>query len=113
MDNFRERYGQGGKSVMFLILSDDPGWVRENLVDRAEDAFYAGAACDVNTIEVPCEGHDLAVLSLCDHVIASHGTFGFWAGLLAGGEMTVAEGFAEVDPVEMRKLKVASQGVPM
>ena len=30
-------------------------------------------------------GHDLAVLSMCDHMIVSAGTFGWWAAWLANG----------------------------
>ena len=30
-------------------------------------------------------GVDLAVLSLAQHTIMDYGTFGLWAGLLAGG----------------------------
>jgi hypothetical protein len=32
-------------------------------------------------------GHDLAVMSLCNHTIISHGTFSFWIGFLAGGKV--------------------------
>jgi hypothetical protein len=28
---------------------------------------------------------DLALLAACNHTILTYGTFGFWAGLLAGG----------------------------
>ena len=30
-------------------------------------------------------GTDLAILSICNHTILDYGTFGLWAGLLAGG----------------------------
>ena len=29
-------------------------------------------------------GRDLAVLAACDHTILTYGTYGFWAGFLAG-----------------------------
>ena len=32
-------------------------------------------------------GHDLAVMSRCNHAIASRGTFSFWVGFLAGGKI--------------------------
>jgi len=30
-------------------------------------------------------GMDLALLAACNHTILTYGTFGFWAGFLAGG----------------------------
>ncbi|CAF4912847.1 unnamed protein product, partial [Rotaria magnacalcarata] len=33
------------------------------------------------------EGDDLIALSLCQHSITTGGTFGWWAGYLAGGEV--------------------------
>ena len=32
-------------------------------------------------------GHDLAVMSQCNHAVASRGTFSFWVGFLAGGKI--------------------------
>ena len=40
-------------------------------------------------------GHDLALMSLCNHTIVSHGTFSFWAGYLAGGYVIRPEHFQE------------------
>jgi hypothetical protein len=34
---------------------------------------------------VPTVGRDLALLAACNHTILTYGTFGFWAGFLAGG----------------------------
>jgi galactoside 2-L-fucosyltransferase 1/2 len=43
---------------------------------------------DENWRSIFCSvGHDLAVMSLCNHTIISHGTFSFWAGFLAGGSV--------------------------
>ena len=33
-------------------------------------------------------GIDLALLSMCDHVIVSHGTYGIWAAFLASSKNT-------------------------
>ena len=33
-------------------------------------------------------GEDLALLAACNHSIISYGTFGMWAAILAGGEVT-------------------------
>ena len=67
---FKERFPR----VQFVVCSDDITWCREHV----RDAFI-----------VYSEGHspetDLAILSLCDHVIMSTGSFSWWAAWLAGG----------------------------
>ena len=40
-------------------------------------------------------GVDLAVLSLAQHTIMDYGTFGLWAGLLAGGAILAPRGYTE------------------
>ena len=37
---------------------------------------------------------DLAVLASCNHSIVDYGTFGLWAGLLAGGQIVLPQGYA-------------------
>ena len=37
-------------------------------------------------------GVDLAVLASCNHSIVDYGTFGLWAGLLAGGQIVLPKG---------------------
>ena len=39
-------------------------------------------------------GHDLALMSLCNHTIISHGTFSYWAGYFAGGLVVRPEHFS-------------------
>ena len=34
-----------------------------------------------------CIGKDLALLAACNHTVISDGSFGFWAAVLAGGEI--------------------------
>ena len=41
-------------------------------------------------------GVDLAVLSLAQHTIMDYGTFGLWAGLLAGGAILAPRGYTEL-----------------
>ena len=62
-------------STIFIIISDDKRWCSETLAAN-------------NTILSPFDdpGVDLAILSLCDHVIVTSGTFGWWGAWLAGGK---------------------------
>ena len=43
----------------------------------------------------PQVGVDLAVMSLAQHTIMDYGTFGLWAGLLAGGAILAPRGYTE------------------
>ncbi|BFZ23694.1 hypothetical protein BsWGS_26733 [Bradybaena similaris] len=62
------------RKIIFLVASDDLPWCQENL--KRTDVFVLP--------EASAAVH-LAVLSSCDHVIISGGTFGWWAGWLANG----------------------------
>jgi len=55
-------------------------------------------------------GTDLAVLSMCDHVIISHGTFGMWAAFLASSENTniMAKVKSDSDIEEIRAVRNAN-----
>ena len=46
-------------------------------------------------------GADLAVLSLCNHTIVDYGTFGLWAGLLAGGKIVLPAGYSAMRSPDM------------
>ena len=79
MDYFRKMF----KNCIFLVVSDEPEWCKEHLDLEQDDTFlvadYAAA--------------DLAMLSSCNHVLMSYGTFGFWGGFLAGGQVLLSKGF--------------------
>ena len=65
--------------VQFVIASDDISWCRQHLsITKPGVAvhFLSGNSPPV----------DMAVLSSCDHVIISLGTFGWWAGWLCQGQ---------------------------
>jgi len=60
--------------VVFIVCTNDIKWARENLSqDRL--MFSVGNSA----------GLDLAILSLCDHLIVSVGSFGWWAAWLSNG----------------------------
>ncbi|XP_037796617.1 galactoside alpha-(1,2)-fucosyltransferase 2-like [Penaeus monodon] len=63
--------------VAFVVASDDMAFVRMKLGNHSDVYFSAGAS--------PFE--DMALLSSCNHSIVTLGSFGFWTGYLAGGEV--------------------------
>ena len=76
MTYFRERF----QRVQFVVCSDDITWCREHITDS--NIVYS---------ERHSPGVDLAILSLCDHVIMSTGSFSWWAAWLAGGTVVYYE----------------------
>ncbi|CAG5116810.1 unnamed protein product, partial [Candidula unifasciata] len=65
-----------GRKIVFLVASNDYKWCRENLVSD-----------DVILMQPETPAVHLAVLSRCEHVIMSCGTFGWWAAWLANGQV--------------------------
>ncbi|XP_014676478.1 PREDICTED: galactoside 2-alpha-L-fucosyltransferase 3-like isoform X1 [Priapulus caudatus] len=72
MYHFRHRF----PSAAFVIVTDDHVWALENV-----------GGSDVAVISSPEPEVDMCVLALCDHVIITTGTFGWWAAWLAGGDV--------------------------
>lgn len=77
MDLFIQKYNN---SVMFLYVSDDKEW--------GEGHFRRDRSVVISRSEsepIEATGEDLALLSLCDHMIITRGTYSKWAARLAGG----------------------------
>ena len=70
MSYFRRRF----RHAHFVVCSDDMQWCRKNI--RSSDVTFS---------EFKEPIIDMAILSLCDHVIITVGTFSWWAGFLSGG----------------------------
>src|SRR6218665_1673996 len=77
MGYFIEKYGR----VQFIVASDDFDWTREHIIIDQ----YSPDAINITYSVNHTAGEDLALLSMCDHVIMSTGTFGWWAAWLAKG----------------------------
>lgn len=73
MTYFRKKFPN--QRVFFIAASNDINWLREKL-GREENIYFLE-----NNLPVI----DMAVLSLCHHVIMSSGTFGWWAGWMSRG----------------------------
>ena len=72
MDYYRQRF----PNTIFLVTSDNIEWCKVKL--GSSDVFF---------VEGQHEAVDLAVLSMTNHTVISVGTFGWWAGWLAGGQV--------------------------
>ena len=70
MSYYRHLYSD----AIFIVVSDDHLWCQQNIV--GPDVRYS-----LFTEAIV----DFAIVTLCDHTIMSVGTFGWWAGWLAGG----------------------------
>lgn len=65
-------------NVIFIVCSDDIQWSRKHVQSRTHLVVYSPFVDDAAL--------DLCTLSKCNHTITTVGTFGWWAGNLAGGE---------------------------
>ncbi|XP_037796398.1 galactoside 2-alpha-L-fucosyltransferase 3-like [Penaeus monodon] len=74
LNHYRQKFSNG---VAFVAASDDMAFVRQRLGHHPDVYFSKGAS--------PFE--DMALLSSCNHSIVTLGSFGFWTGYLAGGEV--------------------------
>jgi galactoside 2-L-fucosyltransferase 1/2 len=72
------------RSLLFLIISDDPDWCKKEITSHVEDAILVSAN---NT----SPGQDLALLASCNHTIIDYGTYGEWGAFLSRG-LTVSFG---------------------
>nr|KAI8732622.1 galactoside 2-alpha-L-fucosyltransferase 1-like [Biomphalaria glabrata] len=78
------------KNLTFLVASDDLPWCRDNIKD-ASVKFLPNMTAEIH----------LAVLSRCDHVIITGGSFGWWIAWLANGITIYYKGFVKIySPLE-------------
>ena len=71
-----EFYRQRCPLILFVVSSDGMLWSKTNI--RGADVIFT----PFNEAIL-----DMAVMSLCDHMIITSGTFSWWSGWLAGGEV--------------------------
>lgn len=67
-------------SPRFLVLSDDPGWCRDQ---------FAGEP-DLVVLDCPDEKKALAVMAGCKAFVLSNSTFGWWGAWMAGADPVIA-----------------------
>ncbi len=71
MNYYRTKYD----NVVFVVVGQDASWCVRNL----------GNNVDLFITQCHSKEVDMATLVACDHIIMTTGTFGWWAGFLAGG----------------------------
>ncbi|CAG5128254.1 unnamed protein product, partial [Candidula unifasciata] len=77
-----------GRNITFLVVSDDLPWCHKHLSGK-DVSFMPPATAAVH----------MAVLSKCDHVIISSGTFGYWSAWLAYGHVIYYPGYMRKDSI--------------
>lgn len=74
-----------GHKLLFLVRSDDQQWVQLYFPRPKSPFIISDSKSNIM---------DLAILTLCDHIIMTVGTFGWWAGYLSGGQVIYYANFA-------------------
>ena len=104
---FRQRFS----NVVFIYVSEDMQWGKENLAHLSKnDIYFIGNGYDdqlegENKTKVSKESEltprssslDFALLASCNHTIGSRGTFSIWVSRFAGGHVLTehAPGYKE------------------
>ncbi|UYV62036.1 FUT2 [Cordylochernes scorpioides] len=88
MNHFRTRYASTSR-LYFVLVCDDMDFCREMFKDRK--VGYAPSA--------PHGSYHMALLTMCDHIILSYGSFGYWAAYLSYGETVYFKDYLPPDSV--------------
>merc|ERR1711892_1222873 len=67
-DIYRSRYSQPATQVVFLVVSDDTAWVKENL-GMHEDVRFGADTSGSQVKDIDLAGFDLCVLAACNHSV--------------------------------------------
>lgn len=80
MDAYRNFFPH--QMAAFLVITDDVAWCKEHVKKADKDVFI------VSNPKLELHngiGHDLAIMSKCNHSIVSRGTFSYFSSFFAGG----------------------------
>ncbi|XP_069494449.1 galactoside alpha-(1,2)-fucosyltransferase 2-like [Ambystoma mexicanum] len=77
MGYFRKKY----QDPIFVVASNGMPWCKENINASKGDVYFAGDSNEASP------ENDFALLVNCNHTVMTIGSFGWWAGYLAGGEV--------------------------
>ena len=87
---YRQRY----KDAQFVVCSDDMEWCKKNI--NGSDILYS-------KFKEPIM--DMALMSLCHHMIITAGTFSWWGGWLSGGNVVYLKDFPRPGSAIFKKLE--------
>ena len=82
MDMYRQKYGS--KKVTFLLITDDIAWCQKHLTKNFRDLFIVSSLSRSHQDSI---GHDLGVMSYCQHALISHGSFSGWISFMTEGDV--------------------------
>ncbi|XP_060605154.1 galactoside 2-alpha-L-fucosyltransferase Sec1-like [Ruditapes philippinarum] len=72
IEKAREFFKMRYLKVQFFVVTNDKKWCKRNIKDA-----------NISTLSDP--GEDLALMTLCDNVVVTTGSFGWWGAWLSGG----------------------------
>uniref|UniRef100_A0A670K1Z2 L-Fucosyltransferase n=1 Tax=Podarcis muralis TaxID=64176 RepID=A0A670K1Z2_PODMU len=102
MNYFREKY----PNPIFVVTSNGMEWCKENINASRGDVYFSGDGRESSP------GRDFALLAHCNHTIMTIGTFGFWAGYLAGGETVYLANYTLPDSPFLKVFKPSAAFLP-
>ncbi|XP_044844847.1 galactoside alpha-(1,2)-fucosyltransferase 2-like isoform X2 [Mauremys mutica] len=102
MGYFRAKY----QEPVFVVTSNGMEWCRENIDASRGDVYFSGDGMELSP------GRDFALLAHCNHTIMTIGTFGIWAGYLAGGETIYLANYMLPDSPFLKIFKPAAAFLP-
>ena len=92
MEKMAKHLGMDPRDLVFVVATDDPKWAWSSL--RSKRLNIAFSASHYKRVKGMADyAFDFAVLVSCNHSIYDYGTFGFWSGYLAGGQVLLAKKF--------------------
>ncbi|XP_050783720.1 galactoside alpha-(1,2)-fucosyltransferase 2-like [Gopherus flavomarginatus] len=102
MGYFRAKY----QEPVFVVTSNGMEWCRENIDASRGDVYFSGDGKESSP------GRDFALLAHCNHTIMTIGTFGIWAGYLAGGKTIYLANYTLPDSPFLKIFKAAAAFLP-
>ncbi|XP_067825061.1 galactoside alpha-(1,2)-fucosyltransferase 2-like [Heptranchias perlo] len=102
MAYFRNKY----KDVVFVVTSNGMDWCKKNIGDSKGDVFFSDDSKESSAAQ------DFSILAHCNHTIMTIGTFGFWAGYLAGGETIYLTNFTLPESEFLKVFKYEAAFLP-
>ncbi|XP_078080592.1 galactoside alpha-(1,2)-fucosyltransferase 2-like [Mustelus asterias] len=102
MAYFRNKY----KNVIFAVTSNGMHWCKRNIDNSKGDVFFS------DDPKQSSPANDFAILAHCNHTIMTVGTFGYWAGYLAGGETIYLANFTLPESPFLKLFKYETAFLP-